>query len=541
VSALLLGCGSTDERNAQDTGDTGEPDRATEPAAEDGSSGSAGGSETDGDDAADDGTVPPPPVDEEPCALPTTIHRTLLIVVDGLHPGYVTPEIAPNLHALGEQGVFGNVHTAAYPTYTRANSPTISTGSYPGRHGVIHNDMWVPEASSEPFSTGGAAALRALDEATNGQLLTVPSLGELLEDEGRVLFVTGSAGSGTSFMQNHRGTGKGIWTAGGFFVPSSAQDEAVEALGPPPSDNSARTVWGVDAYLHHALGADPPDVTTIWVNEPDSAGHAHGVGHDDTRAAVASFDTQLGRILDAHADHGLTDQVNVLVTTDHGFSTSTGGFSVANILSAAGVSGGFMVLRNMVYMLEDDPAKMTAIVRALQQHPNVGNIYTRPSAPGQGSVSGTLSTEVVRWNHDRSADIIVSPVWTHATNAHGFAGTTAFGGTATHGSDSPYDLQIRLVAAGPDFKQGLQSEIPTGNVDMAPTILHLQGVEPPASMDGRVLCELLQGGPDPDEIHVHAMTHKVSANASGVHYEAELDTLQVGSTVYVREARTQRN
>ena len=480
-------------------------------------------------------------VDEEACPFPATTHRAVLIVIDGLRPDYITPELAPNLYALGERGVFGDAHTSAYPTYTRANSPSISTGSYPSRHGVIHNDMWMPEVSSEPFSTGSANALRQLDEVTRGRMLTAPSLGELLEDGGVDLFVTGSGGSGTSLMQNHRGTGKGIWTAGGFFVPSSAQDEAIEALGPPPAENAARTVWAFDAYLHQALSQDPPDVTTIWINEPDSAGHENGVGHPSTLAAVANVDAQVGRMMQAHDEHGLSDQVDILVTTDHGFSTSTGGFNVANILSAAGVSGGFRVVRNMVYLLQDDPAKATAIVQALQQHPAVGNLYTRPGSPGQGSVPGTLSTEVIRWDHERSADIIVSAAWTDAVNAHGFAGTTTTGGTATHGSDSPFDLHIRLVAAGPSFKQGVRSSVPTGNVDMAPTILHLRGIEPAAAMDGRVLCELLRDGPEPEEVHVHALTHKASASVGGVQYRAELDTLQVGSTVYVREGRTRRD
>ena len=44
--------------------------------------------------------------------------RHLLIVLDGLRPDYVTPELMPNLHALGQRGVVMTRHHAVYPTVT---------------------------------------------------------------------------------------------------------------------------------------------------------------------------------------------------------------------------------------------------------------------------------------------------------------------------------------------------------------------------------------------------------------------------------------
>ena len=54
--------------------------------------------------------------------------RHLLIVLDGLRPDYVTPELMPNLHALGQRGVVMTRHHAVYPTVTRVNASSISTG-----------------------------------------------------------------------------------------------------------------------------------------------------------------------------------------------------------------------------------------------------------------------------------------------------------------------------------------------------------------------------------------------------------------------------
>src|SRR5262245_44120366 len=55
-------------------------------------------------------------------ATPGHDRSSLVIVIDGLRPDYVTKEIMPNLDAFGEKGVRGEVHHAVFPTVTRVNS-----------------------------------------------------------------------------------------------------------------------------------------------------------------------------------------------------------------------------------------------------------------------------------------------------------------------------------------------------------------------------------------------------------------------------------
>jgi hypothetical protein len=61
-----------------------------------------------------------------------------------------------------------------------------------------------------------------------------------------------------------------------------------------------------------------------------------------------------------------------------------------------------------------------------------------------------------------------------------------------HGSFSPVDVHNLLVATGPDFRQGLHSELPSGNVDLAPTLASLLKLDL-GKTDGRVLREALAG------------------------------------------------
>ena len=107
-----------------------------------------------------------------------------------------------------------------------------------------------------------------------------------------------------------------------------------------------------------------------------------------------------------------------------------------------------------------DPERVAAIVSALQKRPEVGAIFTRPRPGGgfEGMVAGTLSFDVARWNHPRAGDILVSSNWSHDRN-QGVAGTTRDGGTAGHGSSSPYDVHNTLLAAGPDFRARASSDV----------------------------------------------------------------------------------
>ena len=102
---------------------------------------------------------------------------------------------------------------------------------------------------------------------------------------------------------------------------------------------------------------------------------------------------------------------------------------------------------------------------------------------------GTLSFDVVHWQHERSAQILFSSDWTDAANSHGVRGSVMAGGTAGHGSSSPWDVHNTLIAAGPDFRSGITLDAPTANVDLMPTILRLLQRPIPPGVQGRPLTE----------------------------------------------------
>lgn len=486
-------------------------------------------------------------------AQTTTIARDarsqLLLVIDGLRPDYVTADVMPRLHALGQRGVFFEAHHAVYPTVTRVNSSSIATGAYPETHGLLGNTIYSERTSpTRGLDTSKYQELEAM-AAAEGTLLTAPTLGESLQRAGKRMVVIGAGSSGSAMLLSHLVSG-GAVIHPELIGPTTVQERVMSALGPAPAEaipNNRRNSWAVDAYLKVALSELHADVTAIWFGDPDATAHATGMGSDTTRQALRFVDGEIGRIEDALRSRGLLTRTNILVTSDHGFSTHTGELTLAAAVAPFTrtlpdgtpdiiVTEGAINVRGT-----PDAARVAAIVAALQKRPEIGAIFTRPASEGstQGVVPGTLSFNVARWNHARSGEILVSGNWTRDKNDAGFEGTTTQGGVAGHGTSSPYDIHNTLIAVGPDFRERTRSPVPTANVDLAPTLLKILGVPAPPTMTGRAIEEALRDGPTPASLTVtrtveSARTptgdYEVAAHISTVNGRRYLDYTEVRRT-----------
>jgi arylsulfatase A-like enzyme len=428
----------------------------------------------------------------------------VVIVVDGLRPDYVTSGLMPRLVGLGRRGVVFNAHHSVFPTVTRVNAAAIATGVYPEAHGLLGNTVFIPAVNPvRGLDTGSRANLEAIAQA-DGRLLTAPSLGEILQQSGRKLLVVGSGTSGAAFLLNHT-VGNGAVLHHEYTRPATLAAHVLDALGPPPAHatpNAAQNRRAVDAYLTLGLDEIRPDVTLMWISDPDTTAHTNGIGTALTREALTLVDREIGRIEDMLKAKGLLERTNLLVTSDHGFSTHTAALKLDALVQPFAQrmpdgSPDIVVTEGAVnFRGGADPDRVAAIVAALQRRPEVGAVFTRPGARGghEGLVPGTLSFGVARWNHPRSGEILVSANWTREKNEGGYEGKTTQSGVAGHGTTSPLDIRIPLMAAGPDYREHAVSAAPTSNVDLAPTLLRLLGLEVPATIAGRVIEEGLRNG-----------------------------------------------
>ncbi len=460
-------------------------------------------------------------------AAQTPPHTQIVLVVDGLRPDMVTDAVMPRVRRLVSRGTTFTNHHAVFPTVTRVNAATFTTGMLPSHHGILGNAIYIPSANATRATDTADHLQLERVAATEGRLLTAPALGDLLAAAGRRVLVVSSGSPGSSLLLAPTATSGTILNTD-FFRPAAMQAKVEALLGAIPKEtvpNDARNRYMTDMLLRVGLPEIEPDVTFVWFSEPDTTAHAEGFDTEATRQVLTAVDTEIGRIEDALDASGRLATTNLFVVSDHGFSRHSGGFDLPALVKPFAhpmpdgtpdivTAGGAVHLRR-----DRDPARVAEIVAALRKAPAVGAIFTAAKTPGSpdGHVPGTLSFDLIGWAHPRAGDILVSANWMDAEEGGTRGASTMAAGAAGHGSTNPADVHNTLIAAGPDVIRGLTVTSPSGNVDLAPTLLHLLGVPVPPATDGRVLREALRGqSPQRTEVRVRTVSVATGDNSYGI-------------------------
>ncbi|WP_119344634.1 alkaline phosphatase family protein [Facilibium subflavum] len=135
------------------------------------------------------------------------------------------------------------------------------------------------------------------------------------------------------------------------------------------------------------------------------------------------------------------------------------------------------------------------LVRFLQSRQEFGAIFVDPR---YGAIPGTLPLSLVKLenDHKRNPDIIAGSNFNATAKIKGYDGieyNSSGSDRGMHGAFSPIDVHNTLIAFGPSFKKHFTDTLPSGNVDVAPTVAYILGISLP-NTDGRVLLESLKEG-----------------------------------------------
>jgi arylsulfatase A-like enzyme len=471
----------------------------------------------------------------------------IVFVVDGLRPDAITAERTPTLFRLRAEGVdFTNGHSV-FPTVTRVNAAAIGTGMHPGSTGILGNQMYA--ASVDPrraLDTGNHRRLLELDQASGGRLVLTETLGERLHAHGLSLASVSSGSTGSALLTNARAPhGVGVLVNGAFDPgkmvawPAEVSATILAKFGPAPARGAfprydAVVTWTQQVLCEYVLPDLAPDVVINWLTEPDHSQHHLGVGSPSSLEALANDDREIARVLTTLDALGLTPSTDVLVVSDHGFTTNATGVDVAGALVEAGLKASAesadVVLASSgqavaVHVEGHDRERVARIARFVQSREWGGVVFTAGRAAGdpRGTIEGTFSLELIHVaNAARGPDLLFTFPWTSEVNAFGVPGTdlaSISGGAklyaSDHGSMSPWNVRNTFLAWGAGFKKRTTVRTPVGNVDVAPTMLALLGITQVGALDGRVLVEALEGGPDPEQIAADTSIHTVETGAYG--------------------------
>ena len=445
-------------------------------------------------------------------------HYFVLVVWDGMRPDFVTPELTPTLCSLRSNGVWFAHHHSAYPTSTEVNGTVLATGAFPQRNGISANKEYRRAIDPlKPYGTQSLRAVRRGDELTNGKYVAVPTVAESVQATDFSTAVVGA--KPVALLHDRRGRGDGalgsVWFVEGA-LPESLFGTLTNRFGSfpaPVSPNVARDIWATRCLAEAFWEREMPRYSVLWLSEPDYSQHAHGPGSPEALAAIRSCDQRLGAVLAELDRRGLRSQTDVMVVSDHGFSTIGANADVAAALCGEGIparvtwdkppaKGDVVVVGNggsvLLYVTGRNDGRIRQIVRVLQHQRFAGVIFTRQSMPGTFSLAEAMLASPT------APDVVVATRWVQPTSTNTHTLSLVFNdgyneydsGCGMHVTLCPTDLHNTAIACGPDFGRGLTDPLPSGNVDIAPTLLWLMGVPPQQRFDGRVLSEaLLVAGP----------------------------------------------
>jgi predicted AlkP superfamily pyrophosphatase or phosphodiesterase len=443
--------------------------------------------------------------------------RVVVVVFDGMRPDFITPQHAPNLYSLATNGVFFRRNHAVYVTTTIVNGAALATGAFPGRNGIIANSAFDPEFDAQTaVATEALNTVRRGDLLTGGKYIAVDTLAEVVQDAGFHTYVAGTKGvalihdrrlrrTDTAAHSNSITLFRGVTLPRAAFDPLKKVNEDRVFPDTFTHPNIASDSWSTRALTRGLWKHGVPRYSLLWLSDPDVTQHNKGLGTPGALEAIAASDTNLGRLIEALKDKRVYDQTDILVVSDHGFSTIDRSASITAELRDRGIHAhskldnpepgdvvvvglGGSALMYVVDRVEDVVRKTAAV---LQTCDFTGVIFSRLP------IEGTFPMDTVGYPVTSDGpDLLLSLRWSPDRNDEGVPGKLIVTGgdrnAGAHGSLSRYDVNNTLVAFGPSFKRGHVSDIPSGNVDLAPTVLHLLGLKPRESMDGRVLFEALR-------------------------------------------------
>src|SRR5437773_11066195 len=79
-------------------------------------------------------------------AVPAKPERHVVVVVwDGMRPGFVTEQNTPTLWKLACEGIIFRNHHVVYPSATMVNGTAMVIGIYPGKNGIIAKHVYRPD------------------------------------------------------------------------------------------------------------------------------------------------------------------------------------------------------------------------------------------------------------------------------------------------------------------------------------------------------------------------------------------------------------
>ena len=536
-----------------------------------------------------------------------TPHNVILFVPDGLRGQIVTPQTAPAMAEIRDKGVnFRNSHSL-FPTFTTANASAMATGHYLGDTGDFSNTIYTgypvgpADGTVTPFLEVDPVILDA-DEHFGGDYLNEETVLKMARAKGYSTAAIGKLGPTLIFDHTDKPGTEGLHsividdsTGGKGGVPLSEEMKTALTKADLPLATPSRGDNGkagdaktpgtlVPNTVQQAYFADvaskivlpmfkqrnKPFVLVFWSRDPDGSQHntgdslntvTPGINGPTSLAGIKNADNNLAQLRKALDDLGLAASTDIIVSSDHGFSTISKqsktspsakiayddtpkdflpmGFLAIDLAKALdlplydpndknarvadnahpkagnGLLGkdplkpDLVIATNggsdLIYLPNRDKKLAERTIKALLEQDYISGLFVDDKL---GHFPGTLplSELALKGNAVTPTPSIVINFRSYVEGCNEptncsveVADTVLRQGQGMHGSFGRGDTMNFMAAIGPDFKAGYVDALPASNADVGMTVVQLLGLHASASggLEGRVLSEALPNGVTP--------------------------------------------
>ena len=362
----------------------------------------------------------------------------VMLSMDGFRWDYPERVETPNLDKIAKTGVRAKSLKPSFPTKTFPNHYSMATGLYPDHHGLVHNTFPDPE-TGRTYGIG------------------IP------ETRGDKYFYGGEPIWITAEKQ-------GIITGSYFWVGSD-----VDGLHPTywkPYDQDFPYEQRIDSVIAWLQKPEDirPHLITWYFPEPDITGHDEGPESEAIDSLIIELDRYVGIFLDKLEELPIYEDINVIVTSDHGMAT----ISDDKVIQLNEILPDSIVITysgsNPVFSIDVVDEYEALAMELLSANENL-----------QVWRTGEVPERLNYGTNPRTLDIVVAAKlhWSVYINYE-----RGYSSKGTHGFDNDeLDMHAIFYAFGPDFKENATA--PTfENVSLYALIAEILDLEP-AETDGK--------------------------------------------------------
>uniref|UniRef100_A0A3B4YV96 Ectonucleotide pyrophosphatase/phosphodiesterase 1 n=1 Tax=Seriola lalandi dorsalis TaxID=1841481 RepID=A0A3B4YV96_SERLL len=391
----------------------------------------------------------------------------ILVSLDGFRAEYLRDHGShiPIINKLRDAGTTTPYMRPVYPTKTFPNHYSIVTGLYPESHGIVDNKMY--------DVTRNAFFSLKTDEKFNEKWY-----------QGEPVWITA--------MRHKLKTGT-------FFWPGS--DVKINGTYP-----NFYMMYDNISFENRVL----PDFYTLYLDEPDSAGHRYGPGSKQVVLALENVDRILGKLMDGLTERNLHHCVNLMIVSDHGMEEASCE-KAAYVDTYQEKTDAFTVIQGPAARIR--PARLPEDYFSFDYDGLVKNLSCRaPNQPMRPYLKENLPKRMHFASNKRieRGHLYMKLGWQAALNRREIKYCTG----GFHGSDNVFtNMQAIFIGYGPGFKNKTVVP-PFENIELYNVMCDLLGIRPaPNNGTHGSLNHLLQHPVHPP-VHPAQLSHETPCEAS---------------------------